>query len=112
MAMMVSTGLPGAGVGAPEVVFDELGLKPGGLSKAMHGAGAWLGGSPWAPVTVPSLSLGSLAFDKLPGWSGAMDLSELWRHGVRRDAILGPGLMLKRRVTIDWTRRQLLFEEE
>lgn len=112
MAMMVSTGLPAAGVGAPAAVFDELGLKPGGLSKAMHGAGAWLGGSPWAPVTVPSLSLGSLAFDKLPGWSGAMDPSELWRHGVRRDAVLGPGLMLKRRVTIDWTKRQLFFEEE
>ena len=111
MAMMLSSGLVSAGVGAPSVVFEELGLKPGSLSKAMHGAGAWFGGTAWAPVTVPSLSLGALAFDKLPGWSGAMDPSELWRHGVRRDAVLGPGLLLKRRVTIDWTRRQLLFEE-
>lgn len=112
MAMMLSSGLVSAGVGAPQVVFDEVGLKPGGVSKAMHGAGAWFGGTAWAPVTVPSVSLGALAFDKLPGWSGAMDPSELWRHGVRRDAVLGPGLLLKRRVTIDWTRRQLLFEDD
>ena len=112
MAMMVCSGLPSAGVGAPAVVFEELGLKPGGVSKAMHGAGAWLNGTSWAPVGVPSLSLGSLAFDKLAGWSGAMDPSELWRHGVRRDALLGPGIMLKRRVTIDWIRKELLFEED
>ncbi|HEX5632223.1 MAG TPA: aspartyl protease family protein, partial [Gemmatimonadales bacterium] len=110
MAMMLSTGLPGAGVGAPAAVFEEVGLKPGGLSKAMHGAGAWLNGSAWAPVGVPSLTLGALAFDKQPGWSGAMDPSELWRHGVRRDAVLGPGVLLKRRVTFDWTQRVLHFE--
>jgi len=112
MAMMLSTGLPAAGVGAPAQVFEEVGLKPGGLSKAMHGAGAWFGGTAWAPVGVPSLSLGALAFGKLDGWSGAMDASELWRHGVRRDAIVGPGVMQKRRVTFDWTRRELLFEED
>ena len=112
MAMMLSSGLAGGGVGAPQVVFDEVGLKPGGVSKAMHGAGAYLGGSEWAPVGVPNLALGAMVFDKLPGWSGAMDPSELWRHGVRRDALLGPGILMKRRVTIDWTRHQLLFEED
>jgi hypothetical protein len=112
MAMMLSTGMPAAGVGAPPVVFEEVGLKPGGISKAMHSAGSWLGGSAWAPVGVPHLNLGAMVFDKLPGWSGAMDPSELWRHGVRRDAVLGPGLLLKRRVTIDWTKRELLFEED
>jgi hypothetical protein len=40
-----------------------------------------------------------------------MDATELWRHGVRRDAVLGPGILLKRRMTIDWTRRELVFEE-
>jgi hypothetical protein len=93
-------------------VFEEVGLKPGGISKAMLSAGSWLGGSAWAPVGVPHLNLGAMVFDKLPGWSGAMDPSELWRHGVRRDAVLGPGLLLKRRVTIDWTKRELLFEED
>jgi hypothetical protein len=36
----------------------------------------------------------------------------MWRHGVRRDGLLGPGILLKRRVTIDWTRRDLVFESE
>jgi len=111
MAMLLATGLPGAGVGAPDVVFEEHGLKPGGVSKLMRGLGEWLNGRAWAQVGVPSLTLGAVAFNRLPGWSGAMDASELWRHGVRRDAILGPGILAKRRMTIDWTRRELVFEE-
>jgi hypothetical protein len=111
MAMLFSTGLPGAGVGAPDVVFEEHGLKAGGVSKMMRGMGEWLNGRPWAQVGVPSLTLGAVAFNRLPGWSGAMDASELWRHGVRRDAILGPGILAKRRTTIDWTRRELVFED-
>jgi hypothetical protein len=111
MAMMLATGLPEAGVGAPEVVFDELGLKPGGVSKLVKGAGAWLGGRAWAQVNVPSLTLGSVAFDKQPAWSGAMEPIEMWRHGVRRDALLGPGILRGRKVTIDWTRRDLVFED-
>jgi hypothetical protein len=111
MAMLLATGMPGGGVGAPEVVFEEHGLKSGGMAKALRGMGEWMGGRPWAAVGVPSLTLGGMAFNRLPGWSGAMDAAELWRHGVRRDALLGPGILLKRRVTLDWTRRELVFEE-
>jgi len=35
----------------------------------------------------------------------------MWREGVRRDALLGPGILRGRRVTIDWTRRELVFED-
>lgn len=112
MAMLLSTGLPGGGVGAPDVVFEEHGLKPGGVSKALRGMGEWLNARPWAQVGVPSLTLGPIAFNRLPGWAGAMDASEMWRHGVRRDALLGPGILARRRMTIDWTRRELVFEED
>jgi len=111
MAMVVATGLAGAGVGAPEVVFEELGLKSGGVSKAVQSMGTFLNGRPWSPVRVPSLTLGSVAFERLAGWSGAMEPIEMWRHGVRRDALLGPGVLLKRRVTFDWTRREIAFED-
>lgn len=111
MAMMLATGLPEAGVGAPEVVFDELGLKPGGVSKLMKGAGSWLQGRAWAQVNVPNVALGSTVFDRQPGWSGAMEPIEMWRHGVRRDALLGPGIVRGRRMTIDWTRRDLVFAD-
>ena len=111
MAMLLATGLPEAGVGAPDVVFDELGLKPGGLSRLVKGAGSWLQGRPWAQVGVPGVTLGAVAFDSQPGWAGAMDPLELWRHGVRRDALLGPGILRGRRMTIDWTRHELVFED-
>ena len=42
---------------------------------------------------------------------GAMDTSELWHWGVRRDAVLGPGFFTDRRVTFDWKRHELLFED-
>lgn len=111
MAMLLATGLPEAGVGAPDVVFDELGLKPGGLSKLVKGAGSWLQGRPWAQVGVPGVTLGSVAFESQPGWAGAMDPLELWRHGVRRDALLGPGILRGRGVTIDWTNHELVFTD-
>ena len=111
MAMVFSSGLAGAAMGAPDLVFEEHGIKSGGVSKAMAGIGEILNGRPWSPVTVPSLTLGPMAFDRMQGWSGAMDATELWRHGVRRDAVLGPGILLKKRMTIDWTRRELVFEE-
>ncbi len=111
MAMLLATGLPEAGVGAPDVVFDELGLKPGGVSRLVKGAGAWLQGRPWAQVGVPNVMLGTVAFESQPGWAGAMDALELWRHGVRRDALLGPGILRGRRMTIDWTRRELVFAD-
>src|SRR5207249_1056084 len=53
MAMTLATGLPEAGVGAPDMVFEELGIKSGGVSKLVKGAGAWLQGRPWAQVNVP-----------------------------------------------------------
>jgi len=111
MAMLLSTGLPEGGVGAPDVVFEELGLKPGGISKLVKGAGSWLQGRPWAQVGVPNVMLGPVAFDAQPGWSGAMDALELWRQGVRRDALLGPGILRGRRMTIDWTHHELVFED-
>jgi len=111
MAMALATGLPEGGVGAPDPVFEELGLKSGGVSKLVKGAGMWLQGRPWMQVNVASLTLGRAAFDHLPGWSGAMDASELWRHGVRRDALLGPAILRGHRTTIDWERRELVFED-
>ena len=110
LAMTLATGMPGGGFGAPDVVFEEHGLKAGGVSKAIKGAGTWLQGRAWAQVNVPALSIGNIAYDKIPGWAGAMEPVEMWRHGVRRDGLLGPGILLKRRVTIDWTRRDLVFE--
>ena len=111
MAMVLATGLPGGGVGAPDVVFEEHGLKSGGVSKLVKGAGTWLQGRAWSAVNVPSLAIGSQVYDKVPGWSGAMEPVEMWRHGVRRDALLGPGILLKQRTTIDWKRRELVFQE-
>ena len=112
LAMTLATGMPGGGFGAPDVVFEEHGLKSGGVSKMVKGAGSWLQGRPWAQVNVPALTIGNVAYDRVLGWAGAMEPVEMWRHGVRRDGLLGPGILLKRRVTIDWTRRDLVFESE
>lgn len=111
MAMTLATGLPEGGVGAPDPVFEEMGIKSGGVSKLVKGAGTWLQGRPWTQVNVASLTLGRAAFDRLPGWSGAMEPTEMWRHGVRRDALLGPGILRGRRTTIDWASRELVFED-
>src|SRR5206468_8271056 len=111
MALVVQSGLPGCGVGAPVEVFDEIGVKPGALSRLVKGAGLWLQGRPWAEVVVPSVTVGPVVKDKVPGWSGALDSSELWRHGVRRDAVLSGDFFRGRRLTIDWQARQLIFEE-
>ena len=111
MALLLATGLPGAGIGAPSEVMDEIGVKPGGVSRIMKGAGSFLGGRPWYEVGVPGVSVGPLARDKVPGWSGALDSGELWRHGVRRDAILAGEFFRDRRVTIDWQRMELRVEE-
>ena len=110
IAMVLATGLPAAGAGAPQEVFDEFGIKPGvgaGFSKG----GTWLRGDPWLTVTVPTLSLGQRARDRLPGWSGAMEHGELWRHGVRRDALLAGGFFRNLRITLDWRARALVIEE-
>ena len=112
LAMTLATGMPGGGFGAPDVVFEEHGLKSGGVSKMVKGAGSWLQGRPWAQINVPALTIGNVAYDRVSGWAGAMEPVEMWRYGVRRDGLLGPGILLKRRVTIDWTRRDLVFESE
>ena len=111
MAMLIATGLPGVGVGAPAEVMEEIGVKPGGVSRLMKGAGSFLQGRPWFEVSVPGVSVGPLVRDKVTGWSGALDPTELWRHGVRRDAILAGEFFRDRRVTIDWGRRELVVEE-
>ena len=111
MAMVVQTGVPGCGIGAPQDVFDEVGVKPGALAKMAKGAGSFLQGRPWASVVVPAVTVGAIARDKLAGWSGALDSGELWRHGVRRDALLSNDFFRGRRVTIDWDGRELVFED-
>jgi hypothetical protein len=55
--------------------------------------------------------VGPLARDRVPGWSGALDAAEMWRHGVRRDALLGGEFFRDRRLTIDWQRHELVVEE-
>jgi hypothetical protein len=111
MALVLATGLPGAGIGAPAEVMEEIGVKPGGVSRVMKGAGAFAGGRPWYEVGVPGVVVGPLARDHVPGWSGALDPAELWRHGVRRDALLGGEFFRDRRLTIDWQRHELVVEE-
>jgi hypothetical protein len=54
--------------------------------------------------------VGGLVRDKVAGWSGALDDAELWRHGVRRDAILSHDFFKGQRVTIDWERHELVVE--
>ena len=61
---------------------------------------------------VPALSVGNMAYDRVSGWAGALEPVEMWRHGVRRDGLLGPGILLHQRMTIDWTRRELVFEAD
>lgn len=110
MAMVVQSGVAGCGVGAPADVFAEVGVKPGKLSRAIKGAGSVLQGSPWTSVSVPNVVVGPLVRDKVAGWSGALNPSELWRHGVRRDAILSHDYFRGQRVTIDWAARVLVIE--
>jgi len=111
LAMVVQTGVPGCGFAAPSEVFDELGIKTGAMSRLVKGAGVWLQGRPWEGVTVPAISVGVVARDRVAGWSNAMDSSELWRHGVRRDAILAGDFFADSRLTIDWSKRELAIEK-
>jgi hypothetical protein len=110
MAMVLQTGLPGCGVGAPPEVFEEVGLKPGVMSRAVQSAGSLTGGQPWSGVLVPTVTVGPLVRDKLNGCSGALGSADLWRHGVRRDALLSSDFLQRQRMTIDWERRELVFE--
>jgi hypothetical protein len=110
MALALQTGLPGCGVGAPPEVFEEVGLKPGALSRAVRSAGSLAGGPAWSTVLVPTVTVGPLVRDKLTGCSGALGSADLWSHGVRRDAVLSSDFLRLQRVTIDWEKRELVFE--
>jgi len=110
LGLVVQTGIPGCGFAAPSEIFDELGLKAGTVSRLVKGAGIWLQGRPWVGVTVPGVVVGPIAQDRVPGWSNAMDSAEMWRHGVRRDAILSGDFFEKSRVTFDWAKRELAIE--
>lgn len=111
MAMVVQTGVPGCGVGAPEDVFQEVGVKPGAVSRLVKGAGQYLQGRPWASCVVPAVAVGPIVKDRVAGWQGALDSGEIWRHGMRRDALLSSDFFRDRRFTIDWKAQELLFEE-
>lgn len=110
MAFVVQTGLPRCGVAAPAEVFEEIGVKAGVVSRAVKGAGTWLRGRPWAEVTVPAVTVGPIVGDRVPGWLGAFDSSEMWRHGVRRDALISHDFFRDRRLTFDWKAGELIFE--
>jgi hypothetical protein len=111
MALIVDSGVPECAVGAPQVVFDELGIKPGMMSRVAKSAGTWLNGSPWLAVSVPTVTVGPIVRSKLTGWSGALGDAELWREGVRRDALLSSDFLHNMRVTFDWEKRALVVEE-
>ena len=110
MAMVLQSGVPGCGVGAPPEVFEEVGVRPGAVARAVRSAGTWLQGHPWASVQVATVTVGPVVKDKVNGWSGALDSAELWRHGVRRDALLSSDFLSGRRLTIDWEKRELVIE--
>lgn len=108
MAFVLQSGLPGCGVAAPQEVFDEVGVKPGGLARLVKSAGQMIQGRPWTEVSVPSVTVGPVSRDRVTGWSGALDAVELWRHGVRRDAVLAGEFFQGRALTLDWERRELV----
>ena len=110
MAAIVTSGLAGCGVAAPVDVLGEVGVKPGKMSKVLHGAATVLQGQPWASVTVPTVTVGPLVRTKVKGWAGALDDAEMWRCGVRRDALLSHDFFKDQRVTIDWEKRELVVE--
>ena len=112
MAFILQTGLPGCGVGAPPEVFDEIGVRSGAVARLVKNAGKFLQGRPWDPVVVPTVTVGPLARDRVAGFSGALESGEMWRHGVRRDAILSGEFFRGQRLTIDWQRHELVIEEK
>ena len=111
MGMLVTTAIPECGIAAPPEVFEELGVKPGAMSRMIKSSGTGLSGSTWAQLSA-SVTVGPISRDKVMGWSGAMASGELWRHGVRRDAEISEDFFRGYRVSVDWERRELLFERE
>lgn len=110
MAMLLQTGMPGCGVGAPPEVFEEVGVRSGAIARVVGSASGRLQAHSWPGVQVATVAVGPVVKDKVNGWSGALDSVELWRHGVRRDALLSSDFLSGRRVTIDWKMRELVIE--
>jgi tetratricopeptide (TPR) repeat protein len=110
MAMVVQTGVPTCGLGATHELFEEVGIRPGMMSRITRGAGQWLQGHAWTAVVVPTITLGPVAQDRVAGCSGALDPSEVMRHGVRRDALLAGDFFRDRRMTIDWQAHEIVVE--
>lgn len=110
MALLLQTGIAGCGVAAPADVFAEVGIKPGKMAKVLKGAGSVLQGAPFTGVNVPNVTVGPLVRSRVSGWSGALEPAELWRHGVRRDAIISHDFFKDQRLTIDWEKRELVVE--
>lgn len=111
MGLLVTTAIPECGIAAPPEVFEELGVKPGAMSRMIKSSGTGLSGSPWGQLSA-SVTVGPISRDKVMGWSGAMASGELWRHGVRRDAEISGDFFKGYRVSVDWAKRELLFEHE
>jgi hypothetical protein len=111
MAFWLGTGLPEAVFGAPQEIFDEVGARPGKFANLVRAVGSALQGRPWSQVVLSTLSVGPLVVDHVESWSGAMDASELWRQGSRLDGLLGPRFFNGRRVTFDWEKSELAFED-
>jgi hypothetical protein len=110
MAFVVQSGVPSCGLGAPASVFEEVGIKPGVMSRLAKNVGAFLQGRSWSSVSVPEMTIGPIAQSKMQGWVGAYDATELWRHGVRRDGLVAGDFFRDSRVTIDFRKRQLAVE--
>src|SRR6185503_2412228 len=65
MAMVIQTGLPGCGIAAPSEVFEELGLKPGGVAKMIKSMGALLTGQSWTEVSASSVAVGPVVKNRV-----------------------------------------------
>jgi len=111
MAFWLGTGLPEAAFGAPQETFDELGARPGHFANLVRAVGSALQGRSWSQVVLSNMTVGPLAIDHVQSWSGAMDSSELWRQGARLDGVLGPRFFASRRVSFDWDKNELAFED-
>ena len=86
-------------------------MRSGAMARAVKGAGMLLQGRAWAAVNVPTMTVGPLIQNKVAGWAGALDAGELWRHGVRRDAIVSHDFFKGLRVTFDWAAHALVVED-
>jgi hypothetical protein len=111
MAMVVASAVPECGIATVREVLDEVGVKTTTMSKLFKGPSKLFGGVGLLQANVPNVVVGSATVDRVGAWAGALEARELWWHGVRRDAMLSHDFLRRFRVTIDWTRGELLLEE-